>query len=180
MLPPCSACRAVALGRRLVTCHIHLSGCSERSKFLSAAEFRKISQRQLSPPPRCRCRRACQGHPRARPQPVVRCVLRCCRSMLTQIQRPNLARSPMPVRLLEAHHLADHPFSQLIGMTQWPPRLLRHPGQTISQQPLPPLVASLGADPIFLTQRTKVVRLQRLQSKLHSLFHRFTFSPGHA
>ena len=49
--------------------------------------------------------------------------------MLAQIQLPNLPGSPMPVRLLESHHLAHHSFSQLIGMAPGPPRLLGHPRQ---------------------------------------------------
>ena len=139
--------------------------------------------RSLSAPQPPRLRRthsAPTGLGQTRPlQNPLETALRCGRSMLAQIQLPNLARSPIPVRLLESHHLADHSFGQLIGMAPGPARLLRHPRQTIAQHPLTPFVTSFGADPIFLTQRAKVVRLQRLQAKLHSLFHRFTFFPGH-
>src|SRR5258708_26038179 len=43
----------------------------------------------------------------------------------------------------------------------------------------PPLVARLGADPVFVAQSSKVLRLHGFHRKLNSLVHRFIIFPGH-
>jgi hypothetical protein len=48
------------------------------------------------------------------------------------------------------------------------------------QESLSPLVASPGRNPILPAQRSEVLLPHRSQSKLDSLFHRFTFLPWHA
>ena len=106
-------------------------------------------------------------------------AFRCPRPMHPQIQSPYLARSPMPMKLFEPHHLTNHLRTQLIGMPSRSARLLHQPLRPPMQQALPPLVARLGADAIFSTQRPKVVRAQRFHRKLNPLIHRFTRFPRH-
>ena len=95
------------------------------------------------------------------------------------IQFPNLARSPVWVGLFEAHDLADDGFGQFVGQVFGSARLLGHARQTVLQQPLLPLVAGLGADPIFGAQGPKVLCAQRLHRKLHPLIHRSILFPRH-
>src|SRR5438094_314659 len=93
-------------------------------------------------------------------------------SMPPKIQLPDLARSPTQMPQLQTHDLANNFFSQLIGMSVRSARLLLQTLKTIAQKPLFPLVTRLGADPIFLAERSKIERPQRFDRKLHSLFHR--------
>src|SRR5205823_4605636 len=83
-------------------------------------------------------------------------------SVPTSVKFPDLAWSPAPVRQLQAHNLAHPLFGQLIGMTLRPARLLLHSFNSLTQKTLLPLVPSLGANPILLTQRSKIERLHRL------------------
>src|SRR5438874_896503 len=99
--------------------------------------------------------------------------------MTTQIQFPNLARSPIQMCQLQAHHLAHHFLRQLLRTAPRPARLFFHPANPIAQKTLLPLVSGLRADPILLAQRPKVQRAHRSQGKLNSLFHRFCSSPRH-
>src|SRR5256886_14229349 len=99
--------------------------------------------------------------------------------MTTQIQFPNLARSTIQMRQLQAHHLAHHFLRQLLRTAPRPARLFFHPAHPIAQKTLLPLVSGLRADPILLAQRPKVQRAHRSQGKLNSLFHRFCSSPRH-
>src|SRR4249919_4304506 len=99
--------------------------------------------------------------------------------MPTPIQLPDLAWSPRPMRQFQTHDLAYFFLRQLPRMALGSPRLLGHPFQTLPDKALLPLVAGLGADPIFLAERPKIERPNCLQRKLDSLFHRFTFFPRH-
>src|SRR5207253_9875447 len=136
---------------------------------------------------------ASSPHPPCFPGPAPPSLLRQARSLqdtlkgaLTRylsvpapVKFPDLARSPAPMRQLQAHNLAHRLFGQLIGMTLRPTRLLLHSFNSLAQKTLLPLVPSLGANPILLTQRSKIERLHRLQPKLYPLFHRFSFLPWH-
>src|SRR5882724_2408233 len=100
--------------------------------------------------------------------------------MLAKVQFPNLARPPGHVRQLQTHNLTHFLFGQLLGMTLRPARLLLHAPNSLAQKTLLPLIPSLGANPILLTERSKIERPHRFQRKLDSLFHRFNFLPWHA
>src|SRR5882724_5133869 len=100
-------------------------------------------------------------------------------SMTTQIQFPNLARSPAQMCQLQAHYLAQLFLRQLLRSVSRTARLFFHPAHPVAQKALLPFVSGLCADPILLAQRPKVQRLHRSQGKLNSLFHRFCFLPRH-
>src|SRR6184192_219876 len=61
---------------------------------------------------------------------------------------PQLARTPAPVCVFESDDLADHRLSKLFGMAQRTAGELTHALISILVKALPPLVASLGADPV--------------------------------
>jgi len=119
------------------------------------------------------------GHSRPGEYPF-ETALRGCLSVHPLIQSPNLARPPIWMKPFEPHHLADHLRTQLLRMLVRPARFLRHSLQPSTQQPIPPLVAGLGTDAVFGTQRSEVVRAQRFHRKLNSLIHRFTRFPRHS
>ena len=78
-------------------------------------------------------------------------ALRSRLPVLPQIQLPQLAWSPIPMRQLQPDDLTDHRFDQLIGMARRTPRSFRHPAGAQFQKPALPFIAGLGADPIFST-----------------------------
>src|ERR1700681_215860 len=91
-------------------------------------------------------------------QHSLKCALARHLPMPTQIQLPNLARSPVHMRQLQAHDLAHRFFRQLLGTALGPTRFFHHPLQTLSEKAFLPLVSGLGADPVLLAKRPKIER----------------------
>src|SRR5438034_10010366 len=82
--------------------------------------------------------------------------------------------------LLQAHHLTHLPLPQRSRTVVRPTRFFPQPLCSPTHQALSPIVAGSCRNPILPAQRSKVLAAQRPQSKLDSLFHRFTFLPWHA
>ena len=165
--------RFATLSRRIIppTLEVHrpdLIGCP------ASALTPQLPRRRCRPSARPRFR---QARPR---QHSLETAFRSRRAVHPQIQSPYLARPPIRMQILEAHHLANHFRTQLISMASRSARFFRQPFHPPPQQPPPPFVASLGTNPIFGAQGAEVIRSQCLQCKLDSLIHRFTLFPRHS
>src|SRR5262245_48421795 len=95
------------------------------------------------------------------------------------IELAQLPGTPVPMLLLELHHLTHHCLSQSLRTALGPARMLPHPLKAVLQKTLAPFIPRLGADPILPAQLTKILGFDRSQYKLGSLVHRFYAFPWH-
>jgi hypothetical protein len=95
------------------------------------------------------------------------------------INRPDLLGAPRRREFLQTNDLTEDILSQLPGVAAGTPRSIVQPGQPVFFETLQPLVTSLGADPLLLAQRPKVLRFQGSQHKLTSQVHHIPLLPWH-